>query len=192
MTVTQVLRSRWADPVRLLIGRWNWKSALLSSLFRGLIFFFTNLTAGLHAATGALMAEFCYRALTSGFYGTITQSLSDAQPLWAATLAAAILLPLASHALELAVHLLRHTPKLTLSLTTSVCFTVLSTLFHLYAMRRGALVVRAGASSLAEDMSRMPQLVLGFVAAGPLALFRSLRAAQLLATQNRNQTFTRL
>lgn len=160
--------------------------------FSGLIFFFTNLTAGLHAATGALIAEFCYRALTSGFYGTLTQSLSDAEPPWAATLAAAILLPLVSHSLELAVHVLRHTPKLAVSLITSVCFTVLSTLFHLYAMRRGALVVRAGASSLAEDMSRMPRLIAAFVAAGPLALVRSLRSTPFLTAQNRNQTFTRL
>lgn len=133
--------------------------------------------------------------------------LSDAEPPWAATLAALILLPLVSHTFELAVHLLRHTPKLAVSLMTSVLFTALSTLFHLYAMRHGVLVVRAGASSLAEDMHRMPRIVLGFIAAGPVALFRGLRSARfwpalLIAPdghqspcaleENRNQTFTRL
>ena len=42
---------------------WNWKSALYSSVLRGLIFFFANLTAGLHAAEGAMLAEFVFRAL---------------------------------------------------------------------------------------------------------------------------------
>jgi hypothetical protein len=119
MSVAETLGGLWADPFGRLVARWNWKSALMSSLIRGLIFFFTNLTAGLHAASGAFVAECCYRVLTSGFYGTITQSLSDAEPAWAGTLAALLLLPLGSHTLELALHLLRHTPKLGASLSGS-------------------------------------------------------------------------
>ena len=179
--------------MELLIRRWNWKSALLSSLFRALIFFFTNLTAGLHAAIGALFAELCYRGLTSGFYGSLTQSLSKANPAWAGTLTALVLLPLSSHALELMVHFLRHTPKLAASLIASICFTTVSTLFHLYAMRRGALVVQAGACSLAEDLRRMPRLVLAFIVAGPVFVLRGLaKLPQLAASRNRNAAFTRL
>lgn len=193
MTVTEVLRTMWADPMELLVRRWNWKSALLSSLFRGLIFFFANLTAGLHAAVGALVAELCYRALTAGFYGSLTQLLSNASPAWAGTLTALVLLPLGSHSLELTVHFLRHTPKLAASLIGSVCFTTVSTLFHLYAMRRGALVVQTGACSLAEDLRRMPRLVLAFIVAGPVLAHRGLaKVLQLVALRNRNQAFTRL
>ena len=190
MSVTQVLRSLWTDPMQLLVRRWNWKSAFLSSLCRGLIFFLINLSAGLHAAIGALIAEWCYRALTSGFYGAITQSLSEAEPAWAATAAGLVILPLISHTVELSVHFLRHTPKLAVSLIGSACFTVLSTLFHLYAMRRGALIVRAGSSSLADDMRLMPRLLLAFVGAGPIALFRGLRS--FLASQSRSERFTGL
>ena len=193
MSVTEVLRSLWANPVGLLVCRWNWKSALLSSLFRGLIFFFTNLSAGLHAAMGALVAEWCYRAVTAGFYGAITQSLSEAEPPWAAAVAGLIILPLISHAVELTVHLLRHTPKLTSSLMGSVCFTVLSTLFHLYAMRRGAFVVQRGGSSLGEDMRRVPRLLLAFLAAGPVALFRLLlNSSRFSPPPSRNERFTGL
>jgi hypothetical protein len=32
------LRRIAADPVGLLVRRWNWKSAMLSSLWRGLVF----------------------------------------------------------------------------------------------------------------------------------------------------------
>lgn len=175
MKVCQRFQSFGVDALGLALRRWNWKSALSSSLLRGMIFFFTNLTAGLHAATSALLTELIYRAIASGFYGAITQSLSEVEPAWAATLTAVILLPLGSHALELTVHLLRHTPKLAMSFITSVCFTVLSTLFQLYAMRRGVLLVHAGASAFSEDMSRMPRLVVSFIAAGALALIRGLR-----------------
>lgn len=165
----------WANRSRLCIALWNWKSALLSSLFRGMIFFFANMTAGLHAATGALIAEFCYRALTSGFYGGLTQSLAEVRPAWMGSAAALVVLPVCSHSLELAIHLIRHTPKLSSSLIASVCFTALSTLFHLYAMRRGALTVQPGASSLAQDMIRMPRLIIAFISEGPLLLFRYLK-----------------
>ena len=161
---------------------WNWKSALLSSLVRAILFFCTNISAGLHAATGALLAEFCYRALTSGFYGGLTQSLAQVQPVWLGSAAALLLLPLCSHSLELGIHLLRHTPKLAHSLVASVCFTALSTLFHLYAMRRGALTVQAGAGSLRQDLIRMPGLIVAFLWEGPrflshrLSKFRQIRS----------------
>jgi hypothetical protein len=191
MIVIQVLGTIWANSRGLLVSHWNWKSALLSSLFRGMIFFFANMTAGLHAATGALIAEFCYRGVTSGFYGAITQSLSQVQPAWIGTGGAMVLLPLCSHSLELGVHLLRHTPKLASSLTASVCFTTVSTLFHLYAMRRGALVVQTGASSLTQDMARMPGLIIAFVSEGPLAVFRHLcTLCRLRRPQNPEQRST--
>jgi len=55
-------------PADLLVRRWNWKSAASSSLIRAMIFFFADVTAGWRAALGAVVAEYCYRALTSGFY----------------------------------------------------------------------------------------------------------------------------
>ena len=46
-----------------------------------------------------------------------------------------------------------------------MAFTVVSTAFNLYAMRRGALVVGADGASLVTDLCRMPRLVLSFLAA---------------------------
>lgn len=172
MTIVEVLQNLCSDPMSALIRRWNWKSAFLSSLFRGVLFFCANLTAGWHAAVGAMVTECCYRGVTAGCYGALTQSFCDAEPAWAATLVALILLPLASHSVEFGVHSLRHTPHLALSCISSVSFTVFSTLFHLYAMKRGALVVRDGANSLAEDMSLMPRLIFGFIIAGPVTTVR--------------------
>jgi hypothetical protein len=175
MTVFDVFRQLLATPGNLLLRKWNWKSAAFSSLLRAAIFFFCNLTAGLHAAAGAMLAEFVYRGITSGFYGALTQAFRKAEPVWQASVTVMVLLPLSSHSLEFVVHLARHTPHLRSSIVSSVCFTAVSTLFNLYAMRRGVLVTGAGAGSVASDMRRIPALIAGFVAAGPLALYRSLR-----------------
>lgn len=177
-TVSDVFRDLCTNPGELLIHRWNWKSALFSSIIRALIFLFTNLTAGWRAAAGAMIAEFIFRAVTSGFYGSLTQAFRTVEPAWTAALTVLILLPLISHSLELALHLARGTPKLMSSMVASVAFTEISTLFNLYAMRRGALVVGAEASSMASDMRRVPRLIAGFVASGPLMILRSIRKSQ--------------
>jgi hypothetical protein len=156
-----------------MVGRrWNWKSAVLSSIVRALIFFGVNLTAGLHAALAALLTELTFRGVASGFYGALTEAFRFAEPGWAASLVAMILLPLTGHSLEFAVHLVRGTIKLRPSIAASVCFTAVSTLFNLYAMRRGALVTGEGWQSLGQDLKQMPRLVVSFVASGPLAVWR--------------------
>lgn len=172
MTVFDVLRELFQRPREMLLHRWNWKSSLFSSVLRAVVFLCANLTAGWRAASGAMLAEFVYRAVTAGFYGAVTQSFRHAQPAWAASLTALVLIPLVSHSLELAVHLLRGTPKILTSVISSVCFTAISTLFHLYASRRGALVVGAGAESLQSDLKRLPRLIAGFIASGPVAGYR--------------------
>jgi hypothetical protein len=163
VSVGEVLLRFVREPAKYLLARWNWKSALLSSLFRAAIFFFTNLAAGLPAAMAAMSTELVFRGITSGFYGALTEGFSDAEPAWAAALAATVVLPLTGHSMELAVHWLRGTRNLAPSITASVVFTALSTLFNLYAMKRGALIVGAGRGSLAEDLRRMPRLVLDFI-----------------------------
>ena len=99
-SVPAVLRNLVGSPWRNLILRWNWKAALLSSIFRANIFFAANLTAGWKAAGAAMTSEFVFRACTSGFYGAITQGLGEADPAWAAGLTVMFLVPLISHSLE--------------------------------------------------------------------------------------------
>ena len=172
--VVSVLGDLARDPSRYLLSRWNWKSALMSSLRRATIFFFTNLTAGWHAAVGAMVAELALRSVTSGFYGGITEALASAHPAWQAIAAAMILLPCLAHSLEFIVHWLRHTPELKLSIASSVAFTAISTAFNLYAMRRGTLIVGHGSRPLREDLNRVPGLILEFLIAGPRMIIRKL------------------
>jgi hypothetical protein len=122
-----------------------------------------------------MLAEFTYRAITAGFYGALTQAFREARPVWKANLAVMVLLPIVSHSLEISIHLARGTPRLLRSVIASVCFTAISTLFNLYAMRCGALTVGEGSGSVGDDLRRVPQLIAGFLLSGPCALYRQLR-----------------
>jgi hypothetical protein len=151
-------------PRAMLLARWNWKSALCSSLVRASLFAGINAPAGPAQALAAASTELVYRALTSGFHGALTQALSRAEPVWMATLVAVVLLPVCAHALELVVHWALGTRYLMASILASVLLSIASTLFNLYAMRRGALIVGDDhAVSLLEDVKRLPRLLGGFV-----------------------------
>ena len=152
------------EPSETLLQRWNWKSALLSSLVRGTIFFSTNLRFGLDAAAGAMLAEFCLRAVTSGFCGALTQAFRAVSPPWKGMIAVLLLLPIANHALEITVHWLRGTPELLVSIGVSMIFTILSTSFNYFAMRRGLLTVGQGSQGLLCDLAQMPRLIVSFFA----------------------------
>src|SRR5262245_3666478 len=93
VSLWEVLQRIVLDPNETLLRRWNWKSALMSSLIRGTIFFSTNLRFGLDAAAGAMLAEFCLRAVTSGFCGSLTQAFRAVTPPWKGMLAVLVLLP---------------------------------------------------------------------------------------------------
>jgi hypothetical protein len=163
-TVGQVLSCLVRHPIDRIARRWNWKSAVLSSAFRASLFFSANLGAGLDAAFAAMLTEFVFRGLTAGFYGGLTQSFRHATPHWLASLTVMVLLPISTHTTEFFVHWLRGTERLTASLTVSVVFTIISTLFNLFAMRRGALIVGEGRGSLLADLRQIPRLIVLFVA----------------------------
>jgi hypothetical protein len=158
-----VLWSFVRQPTATLCHRWNWKAAVLSATTRAMLFFAANLAAGPGAAARALALEFAYRSVTAGFYGAMTESLSRATPAWLAGLTAMVLLPAVTHSIEFAVHYAGGTPRLTDSIAASIAFTACSTLFHLFAMRRGALIVGEGRDSLAGDLRRMPHLIAAFI-----------------------------
>lgn len=157
-TLDQVAVQLRREPGELLIRRWNWKSALSSSIWRSSIFLAANLQSGWDAALGAMLAEFLYRAIFAGFYGALTQSFRQVEPRWKGTVAAVISLVLVSHTVEFAVHWLRGTPNLWTSIGASFCFTVVSTLFNIHAMRRGVLVTGEDSQSLLADLRMLPGL----------------------------------
>jgi hypothetical protein len=111
-----------------------------------------------------MLTEFVFRGATAGFYGGLTESFRRATPHWLASVTVMVLLPICTHTSEFFVHWFRGTEKLTASLTVSVVFTVVSTLFNLFAMRRGVLIVGEGRGSLLADLRQIPRLIVLFVA----------------------------
>lgn len=158
-TATGVLKSLCTRPWEPLVRNWNWKSALMSSLLRAGVFFGVNLGAGWRPALAAMLTEFVFRALTAGWYGSITQAFRRVQPWWRAVAVLAPTLLVAQHSLELLVHWMRGTPRLAASIGASILFTFLSTVVNLALMRNGRFVVGAGGSSLLEDLASLPTLV---------------------------------
>jgi hypothetical protein len=172
-TVAGVVRWMLWHPWDALGRRWNYKSAVLSSLMRASLFFVTNRRAGFEAAMAAMITEFVFRFCTAGFYGAMTQAFRRVEPERYGMAAAMIVLPLIAHTLELAVHWWRGTPVLGLSILASVLLTVLSTSFNLFAMRQGAFVVGAGRRSLLWDLRSLPRLVAQFVRAAARTCVRA-------------------
>ncbi len=162
LTAWRVLGLLASHPWRYVFSRWNYKSAVMSSAFRALVFFVANLASGPEAAFGAMVAEYLFRFVTAGFYGALTQAFRHVRPEHTAALTVMVLLPAVGHSLELLVHWFRGTPQLAVSITASVMFTVLSTAFNLFAMRRGALIIGEGSRSLGHDLARMPSLLSAF------------------------------
>jgi hypothetical protein len=141
---------------------WNWKSAVVSSLCRASIFFVINSPAGLDAALGAMKVEFAYRAVAAGFYGSLTQYFSRLHEERRATWAATLIVPGVAHVVELGIHAWAGTPILGWSIVGSVAFSVVTTRFNLFAMRRGALTVGHGSASCWQDLRAMPAMVAAF------------------------------
>jgi hypothetical protein len=169
-TVGDVLTGLVRHPVENLIRHWNWKSAVMSAIFRGTLFFITNISAGLTAALSAMSIESAFYISTAGFYGAITQAFRKAQPPWAVM----VLQPTLNHSLEFTLHWIGGTEKLARSVTASICFSLLSAVFNLFAMRRGALIVGEGRQSLIADLRRMPLIIFEFITAIPRAIWRAL------------------
>jgi hypothetical protein len=165
-TVGEVLRGFIRDPVRHFIRHWNWKSATLSSVCRAFLFFLVNLPAGLDAGLRAMAVEMVFRACASGIFGSATQAFRHAQPMVTATLTALILIPAAGHLAEYAVHRLAGTARLGESIAVSVSFSVLTTAFNLFAMRRGVLVVGDQQQTFLSDLRSLPRTLLAFAMAG--------------------------
>jgi hypothetical protein len=159
-----VLSSFFRRPGATLLRRWNWKSAVTSSLMRAALFFVVNLTAGAEAAWAAFWTELVFRAVTSGFYGALTQGLSTVRPTWKGSLGALALLPFFNHTLEFLVHWLRGTEVLGPSILASVLFTGFSSVFHVFVMRRGLLTVGDGSQGLLADLVQMPRAFWLFLA----------------------------
>ncbi len=134
-----------ADPVGQLVRRWNWKSALLSALWRGPMFAALAARGGWMAAGAAGGAEMLLQAAAAGFSGAVAQAFHRVRPVWRGCIAAAALILCIQHPLELAVHRMRGTPNWRYGVLVSMGVSVAAAAVNMGLMRRGFLMVGADA-----------------------------------------------
>jgi hypothetical protein len=167
------------DPYGTLIAEFNWKTAATSAVLRAILFFCTNLRAGEQRALKATLVEAAYSICAMGVFGSITERIRNARPAWLTGLMVWLAIPAVMLCTQYSVHRAFGTPELRISMIASFCFAALGTGFNWFAMRRGTfLVAEPGAAprSFAADLRALPRLIVAFVAVGPQALLRHLKA----------------
>jgi len=172
VSVGQALLALLRNPWRQLILRWNAKAALLSAIFRGVIFLVASIKSHHAGRSSGVLAEALFGALSAGFFGTLTQALRFAEPQWAAGLLLAGIFPLLFQIGDLYFHAALGTQVFHTGMIASAVFTALAAAFNLYVMRRGAMLVGEEGKPFMQDLSAMPQLILLFVVAAALSPWR--------------------
>lgn len=174
--VSEVIKYILSHPLEMFIRRWNWKTATLSGIFRGAIYFFTHISLGWRAAISAMSVEFFFRVFNSGASSSIGQSFRSAQPRWLANTVVMLLFPAYAHTVEFILHTLNGDKNVNKSIVLSIIFSVLSALFNLYAMRRGVLLVKdAEQQTLWSDLKKMPVIFSQFFSYPFVWVYRKIR-----------------
>lgn len=169
-SVASVTRRLLNHPVKEILLRWNWKTALLSALFRAPVFLAAYLQQrqGISIAVGAMAVQFLLRFGIGGLSGGILQSFRNVAPAWHAGLTIPLFLAASSHALEFVVQSLydsaTNASGSALAVLVSVLLSIVSALFNLFAMRRGVLLVNSNDSqSFGKDLIKMPRTIFDFM-----------------------------
>lgn len=168
--VADVFKYLFQHPLESMVYRWNWKAAVLSAVLRSPIFFTAYLLQkqGLLIAFGAMLAQFVFRTLFGGVNGALIQAFRKVEPAWHAVLTIPLVLAAFSHLVEFIVQTTYDAATGTRgkgkAIAVSVMISVISAVFNLFAMRRGALLVKdESRQSFGRDLIRMPWLIFEFI-----------------------------
>lgn len=175
-TVSGVFRYIFTHPLEMLVWRWNWKAALISGLMRGPIYLVTHIKLGWRAALGAALLEFAFRFIISGSFGSLVQAFHKATPAWLATLCVMVMLPGLGHIIEFTLHTLKGDENRGSAIIISISFSIISAVFNLFAMRRGAMLVKdEKQQSLWQDFKSFPRIILEFIIFVPRKIYEMIR-----------------
>jgi hypothetical protein len=166
----QVLRR----PFYYFIQHWNWKSALFAAINRGTIFFVATMKRGRMEISIAVLVEIIFSCATAGIYAAFTQAMRFARPGWLAASVVALVIPAALYGVDYFAHVWTGMHHVRPAVTFATGLSVVSTLFNLFIMRRGAMVVGEGSQPLWRDLIRIPVLIVQFLIAGPVWLWQLL------------------
>jgi hypothetical protein len=173
----------FVHPLDAVVLRWNWKAAVLSALLRSPIFLFAYRREGLSLAIGAALAQFLFRTIFGGVNGAIIQAFSKVEPPWHALLTVPLVLTVFSHVVEFIVQTLYDNYNGTTSgnkaILTSIIISVISAVFNLFAMRRGALLVKdEHQQSLWKDFKSFPRITFEFIVFAPRKIYEMIQRGQ--------------
>lgn len=187
-TISEAVASLFHNPSQF-VRYWNYKGAILSGVLRAPIFLVTYLLEkeALKLAIGAALVQFVFRFFFAGVSGALIQSFRRVEPAWKALLTVLLLVPLVSHLFEFGLQVAfgyltgtqDHTSE---AILRSVCVSLISALFTLFAMRRGIMIVGESESkSLMSDITRLPVVIFHFMAFIPNEISYMLRRGAYLA-----------
>lgn len=186
-TIGEAMRILWNDP-SLFIRYWNYKGAIFSGVLRAPIFFATYLIGKetLRLAILAATVQFVFRFFFAGVGGALIQAFRRVEPPWKALLTIMVLVPTISHFFEFLLqeafgYLTATQDQTSGAILRSVCVSIISALFTLFAMRRGVMIVgEAESKSLISDISKLPLVIFHFVAFIPNEVSYMLRRGAYL------------
>jgi hypothetical protein len=152
---------------------WNWKCALLSATARSIVYLAAMARNGLRGGLAIVLVEIAYVTLTAGIYAGMQQRALRSRSRLLGNLTIVLGVPVMAQLLDWLAHRAAGAAapgKATLAVSV---FAIVSALFHLHVMRRGAFLTGRGGRSLGEDFRRMPRLVAGFIGA-PVVLLSAI------------------
>jgi hypothetical protein len=173
-TVGKALLQVLSKPFYYFIQHWNWKSALFGAINRGTIFFIATMKRGHVEMSIAVLVEIAFTCATAGIYAAFTQAMRFAEPEWLAAGVVALVIPGALYGVDYFAHVWTGMHNVRPAVGFATGLSVVSTLFNLFIMRRGALVVGEGSQPLWRDLIRIPGLIVQFLVAGPVWLWNLL------------------
>jgi hypothetical protein len=130
---------------------------------------------GWHSSLYAVASEMLYVALTAGIYSAMQQGALDLRPRWLSNCLIVIAVPAFSQSVEYLIHAAAGMPNLKAATIGILCFGLISAMFHLHIMRRGAMLVGEKSRPFSDDLRRMPILVGSFLAAPFLVAMEAAR-----------------
>lgn len=173
-TVGKALLQVLRNPFYYFIQHWNWKSALFGAINRGTIFFIATMKRDRFEMSVAVLVEILFTCATAGIYAAFTQAMRFAEPEWLGACVVALAIPSALYGVDYFAHVWTGMHHVRPAVTFATGLSVLSTLFNLFIMRRGALIVGEESQPLWRDLIRIPVLLVQFVIAGPLWIMHTL------------------
>jgi hypothetical protein len=155
------------------ISCWNWKCALLSASARSIVYLLALAHTGRRGGLSIVLVEIAYVTLTAGLYAGMQQKALGLRNRLLGNVIVVLCVPGLAQMMDWLTHRVAGAAVPNRTILVVCVFTIVSALFHLHVMRRGAFLTNHRGRSLVEDFRRMPRLIAGFIVA-PVVLFSAL------------------